>query len=199
MESVLTTREQALSNASVVALPAEFFNRTFGKSNVRLSNARSIQSITLKVQKRKDATIQIPDLSNEFQQVIEKTNEHTILKITVPDMLKQPVARVENSNSDMRDYLEANSLINSDDATIVTLAKEITKDITSTYDKCLALETWVTQNMNFDMGIVLAPASEVVKERKGTCASYTTLLAAMFRAIGVPARYNMGFVYMGGI
>jgi hypothetical protein len=45
----------------------------------------------------------------------------------------------------------------------------------------------------------VAPASEVVRNRAGTCFGYSVLLGSLARAAGMPSRMKMGFVYTGGI
>jgi hypothetical protein len=57
----------------------------------------------------------------------------------------------------------------------------------------------VAENMHFDTGIALAPASETVRDRHGTCLEYSILLASLARAQGVPARIRMGYVYDDGV
>jgi hypothetical protein len=57
----------------------------------------------------------------------------------------------------------------------------------------------VNQNLHFDLGVALAPASEVVRNRRGTCVAYAVLLAALERAAGLPSRVAMGFAYADGI
>jgi hypothetical protein len=61
------------------------------------------------------------------------------------------------------------------------------------------LQNWVSQNLQFDLGIAVAPASEVVRNRRGTCVAYAVLLAALERAAGLPSRVVMGFAYANGI
>lgn len=197
MESLLTSKENAQADLSLVSFPADFFDRTFAASNVRLRDARSMQSVTLRIVKRSEATVTIPDLSNDFQEVLESTNQYTVLKISVPSMRQKPMAKSPLAKEILAEFIQPNALINSDDDEIKKIAREVTRGLKTDYEKCLALENWVTNNMKFDMGIVLAPASEVCRERKGTCASYSTFLAALFRAANIPSRYNMGFVYMG--
>ena len=67
------------------------------------------------------------------------------------------------------------------------------------FEKARRLHNWVNQNMQFDLGIALAPASEVVRNRRGTCVAYAVLLAALERAAGLPSRVIMGFAYANGI
>jgi hypothetical protein len=61
------------------------------------------------------------------------------------------------------------------------------------------LERWVAENMTFDMGVVLAPSSDVLVNRRGTCTEYAVLLTTLARSLGIPARFAMGYVYVGGI
>jgi hypothetical protein len=63
----------------------------------------------------------------------------------------------------------------------------------------LKLRDWVHRNMRFDLGIAVAPASEVVRNRGGTCIAYSVLLASLLRAEGIPSRVVMGYVYVAGI
>ena len=42
--------------------------------------------------------------------------------------------------------------------------------------------------MTFDLGIALAPSSEILRDRRGTCVGYATLLAALARSVGIPSR-----------
>ena len=49
--------------------------------------------------------------------------------------------------------------------------------------------------MTFDLGIALAPSSEIFRNRRGTCLGYATLLAALTRAAGIPSRVVLGYVY----
>jgi transglutaminase-like putative cysteine protease len=43
------------------------------------------------------------------------------------------------------------------------------------------------------------PASEVVRNRRGTCFGYAVLLASLARAAGIPSRFRMGFAYTHGV
>ena len=61
------------------------------------------------------------------------------------------------------------------------------------------LRDWVSDNMHMDLGIVLAPASEAIRQRKGTCAAYAITLASLARAAGIPSQVVMGYAYLSGI
>ena len=95
--------------------------------------------------------------------------------------------------------LRPNALIQSDDAEVIRIAREVTATAEGDFDKARRLQNWVNQNLQFDLGIAVAPASEVVRNRRGTCVAYAVLLAALQRAAGLPSRVVMGFAYANGI
>src|SRR5262249_53239321 len=61
-----------------------------------------------------------------------------------------------------------------------------------------ALQSWTAAHMQFDAGIAITPASEVVRDRRATCFGYSILLSSLARAAGIPARIRMGYVYVAG-
>jgi Transglutaminase-like superfamily len=75
----------------------------------------------------------------------------------------------------------------------------VTTGVQGDFEKARQLQNWVSQNLKFDLGIALASASEVVRNRRGTCVAYAVLLAALERAAGLPSRVVMGFAYANGI
>jgi len=113
----------------------------------------------------------------------------------VPTGTVFPVAKTEIN----RQYLEPNAIIQSDDAEIQRLSRELVGTESDTFRAALSLERWVAGNMNFDLGIVFAPATELIRDRRGTCVGYATLLATLARAAGIPSRIVMGYVYALGM
>lgn len=94
-------------------------------------------------------------------------------------------------------FTESNGFIQSDDPAIVAKAKEIAGAATDPWDKATRLERWVDRNMsNRDFTIGFASAKEVMETLKGDCTEHAVLLAALCRAVGVPARVAMGLVYI---
>ena len=76
-------------------------------------------------------------------------------------------------------YLRPNALVQSDDPEVIRIAQEATNGVTDDFEKARRLQDWVSQNLQFDLGIALAPASEVVRNRRGTCVAYAILLASL--------------------
>ena len=97
----------------------------------------------------------------------------------------------------MPDDLNPNSMIQSDDPTIVAMAREAVGDEKDAWSKAVALERFVhdtVEEKNFSQAF--ATAAEVAQSREGDCTEHAVLLAALARAVGLPSRVAIGLVYM---
>ncbi len=176
-------------------LSEDQYNATIARANVRLPQAREMESMTLKITQNKPG-IGMPDFSGSYQTVLEKKNNHVILKIDRPVIgnIKEPLTANEKA-----EYLESGYYIDKDDTVAQRLAKEITGNEKNLWKKVVLLRDWVNVHMKFNAGIVMAPSSEAIRNLEGTCVSYATVLTTLCRATDIPARYLMGFVYFDGM
>lgn len=91
---------------------------------------------------------------------------------------------------------QPNSLVQSDDQTILEMAAAVAPEEEDPWRLALALESavneWV-QSKNFSQAF--ASAAEVAQSREGDCTEHAVLLAALCRARGLPARVAIGLVY----
>ncbi len=196
MTAERSTRDRALAAEHAGDLPEETFTRTVVRSNVRLPEARELDSIVLRVTKH-DGT-DWPDLSSHDQTMRERADDHVLVEIRRCEPPTSSVALPVAITDANREFLEPNATIGSDDAEVQRIAKEVVGGERDAWRAACKLRDWVSSNMTFDLGIALAPASQVARERRGTCTSYAALLAALCRASGIPARYVMGFAYCDG-
>ena len=188
-----TSTTQASAPPASTSLPKESYDRTMARSNIPLPDPRGIPALTLRVRHLKPE-LGWPDLEGIGQRVVEKSSSTVLLEIR----------RRENASGQADDKpdescLRPNALIQSDDAEVIRIAREVTANVQGDFEKARRLQDWVSQNLQFDLGIALAPASEVVRNRRGTCVAYAVLLAALQRAAGLPSRVVMGFAYANGI
>lgn len=182
MTSCLSTREAAL--AAQGELPADLYERTVARSNYRLADASAVDRIVLRITPR-DPARKLPDFNRHNQTAAGGTIE-----------IRRP-AKSPGQAAYLAEDLAPNSLVQSDDAAIVETSRGLVAE--DSWSTALELTRWVAENMTFDTGIVQAPAAELMRDRKGTCMGYATLLAALARAAGIPSRIAMGYVYYGGI
>ncbi len=184
MTTCRSTREIAL--AATGTLPDDVYEKTLAQANVRFADPFAVDRVILEVT-RHDDTQPLPPLSTHNQKVLAREEG----RVTVE------VRRDGGPAVSAAEFLEPNALVESSHPDIVSIASELKRDD----DRATAeeLTRWVAENLSMDAGIVLAPASELIRDRKATCMGYATLLAALGRAAGLPSRIAMGLVYYGGI
>jgi len=182
------TEAEAMAPDGGAELPGGFFEATLAKSNIRLPDPRSISEVTLRLEEK--SKIDLPPLGSENQSEITRTGPSVELRVeSQSSFAKKPGA----------EYLAPNSLIQADDPAIQKLAKEFLTESNSRFAAAVAAHDWLAARARLDGGIVEAPASETVKTCKGTCYAFAILLAALERAIGLPSKVAMGYVYEQGI
>jgi hypothetical protein len=197
VEALRSNAPVSTNQVEGAALPEETFSQSIIKANIRLPQERFVESIRLKII-QKQPELGWPDLETENQHVIEKTRDYVILEVHRPqpkDSQKLPSA----NEATLAPYLSPNALLQSDDPTIQAIARKVVGDEHDAWKAARALQVWTNEHMQFDLGVAVAPASEVARNLRGTCFGYSMLLGALTRAAGIPSRLRMGFVYAGGI
>jgi transglutaminase-like putative cysteine protease len=177
-------------------LPEEIYGRTIVHANVRLPQQRLIEKLKIRITSRKPE-LGWPEFNADNQTVLEKTPNYVVLEIrrVLPQKDgRRPVA----STRELAPYLAPNPLLQSDDAAVQSIARQVVGDDRNLFRSALALQKWTHNSMQFDMGIAVVPASEVARDRHGTCIGYSILLASLARAAGIPSRVRMGFAYIDG-
>lgn len=191
--SIRTSANQTPAPAASTTLPKESYDRTMARSNILLPDPRSISTVTLRMRHLKPE-LGWPDLDGPGQRVLEKSSSTVTL-----EMRRREKGSGQSEEKPDESCLRPNALIQSDDPEVIRIAREVTANVAGDFEKARRLQDWVSQNLQFDLGIAVAPASEVVRNRRGTCVAYAVLLAALERAAGLPSRVVMGFAYANGI
>lgn len=76
------------------------------------------------------------------------------------------------------------------------LAKEIVGSETDSYKAACRLRDWVNHNITYtDPTDVPKSAVAILKARKGVCTHYSVLYTALARAVGIPTKLAVGYVY----
>jgi hypothetical protein len=198
IETTRTAQKMIQTEGSpVAALPKEAYGRTLAHSNIRLPQERSIERIKIRITHRKPE-LGWPNLEADNQKVLEKTPAELVLEIWRP-VPKTKALRPAKSTPGLAAFLAPNALLQSDDPGVLGIVREIPGIDADLFRSSLALQKWTAENMQFDTGIAMASASEVARDRKGTCIGYSVLLGSLARAAGIPSRFKMGYVYVSGI
>ena len=194
---ILSTREQALAAAGGGSLSEELFSRSIIRTSVRIPRARTLASLKVRLS-RVEADGDWPELGTHNQKALGHTDRTLDLEVRRPDAPRPRRLPIPPTEAE-RDFLIANSIIQSDDPALRAEVAKILGGETDAWSAALKLKRWVAEHMTFDAGIAMAPSTELFKDRHGTCLGYATLLATMARAAGLPSRVVLGYVYVLGI
>jgi hypothetical protein len=199
IETVRTSSEN-LQNREIkgATLPEESFKNTLVTANIRLPEERLIEQLTIRIHHKK-SELGWPDFSADNQKVLEQTADHVILEIRQVSPKKDGQRPLQNASSKGMAFLKPNALLQSDDTAVRQISEKVVGNDPDAFRAARSLQKWTNENMHFDLGIAIAPGSEVAKNLRGTCFGYAVLLASLARAEGIPSRIRMGFVYAGGI
>ncbi len=98
---------------------------------------------------------------------------------------------------DVKKYINPSANIQSDDEKIIQLAKDISANKNTGFEKIAALASYVHNNTEYveSFGTSSKDALWVLENKVGTCDEYSTLFIALARALGYPARYISGHAY----
>jgi hypothetical protein len=180
-------------------LPKESYGKTLVRTQVRIPHPRRVEKLVLRLHHR-EPSLGWPDFSGPGQRVLDKTADTLTLEITRPQPQHgRTFPLLSAAAAEEKVYLQPAAYIQSDDPQIHAEAEKIVGGEKDVFEAARKLQLWVTKNMDFDLGIVFAPSTEIFANRRGTCAGYAMLLTTMARSVGIPARYVLGYVYVDGM
>ena len=96
---------------------------------------------------------------------------------------------------EVKPFLEPEFNIESDDEEIIGQVGRIIGDDKNPISVSRKLLDWVYRSLEKRPVISIPSAVEVLRTRIGDCNEHATLLTALLRAAGIPARINIGLVY----
>jgi hypothetical protein len=191
----LVLSDEVTARTAVGEAPrAERFVRTLLAANVRLPDPRTLQQLRLRL-RLDDATIGWPDLDGPGQRVVGASARERVLEVTrlAPTRDAPPDAPLADPD------LQPNVLLQSDDPGVIAIAETLRRPGAGAFALALAARDWVATHLMFDAGLAVVPAGEAVRNRRGTCVAYAVLTASLARALGIPARVVLGYVYLDGV
>jgi hypothetical protein len=100
------------------------------------------------------------------------------------------------TKKEQNEYLQPNSLIQSDDKKIIDQASRILSGERNARDAAKKLNEWVYTALTKKAVVSIPSALEVLNQREGDCNEHTALYTALARAAGIPTRMAAGIVYM---
>jgi hypothetical protein len=131
------------------------------------------------------------DLSQRVRRLEDGAIEIEVLAVR-PDIPAQLEQRQPQPGPE---DLAANSLVQSDDRLIRSLAEQVAPDEQDPWRWAVACEAYVFRLIEEkNLSQTFATAAEVARSRSGDCTEHAVLTAALCRAHGIPARVATGLV-----
>jgi hypothetical protein len=190
-----TTKEAA--NAPITR-PVEIFNAQAIRLNREIPGIHSKESVVYRVSVPRDDEPETVFASEPRQQLknLDPKSRSFELHVTARH---GPVPTATPEAAPGKEFTASNYFINWDNDLVKAHAAKAVAGLpfnASAWDKAVAVERWVKQNMKaFEFTQAMATADNVAKTLSGDCTEYAMLAAAMCRAVGVPSRTALGVVY----
>jgi len=99
---------------------------------------------------------------------------------------------------DAKAFVEPTAFVQSDHPTIAAQAREIVELHDPPAAKAEKLVQWIYENIEKRPVLSLPDALSTLENRVGDCNEHAVLLAALARAVGIPAKIEAGLVYLRG-
>ncbi|MBQ6860895.1 MAG: S-layer homology domain-containing protein [Clostridia bacterium] len=127
--------------------------------------------------------------TQKFRVTIKRDCETTTYEKLIPERTNTII------NNETSIFLEPKEKIESDDPELISKAKEITEGLYTDYKKAQAIFEYVNVNMSYDESSSHANkgALAALTSMRGVCYEFSTLFAAMCRAVDVPCRVIEGY------
>jgi len=100
-----------------------------------------------------------------------------------------------SNDESVKEYLEADEFIQSDDPILIEKAQEITRGSKDSWEAACRLSKWVSENISYAIPGGMT-ARNTYDLKAGECGAHSILLAAFCRAVGIPARVVWGCMYV---
>jgi hypothetical protein len=178
----------------------EMFDKISPRTNVRLPNPYRTDEVVLRL-RQTDKDAPMPKLEDERQTVVDKRDDRDVTlrvrRVVPTETFTLPLL---NLTDEEKECLKPSLQIQSDDPELVKLAKDALGDEQDAWKAAQKLERFVYEYItDKNMKNLFNTATEVMKSRAGDCTEHGVLLAGLCRAVGIPARVAVGFLYFQGI
>jgi hypothetical protein len=155
-------------------------------SDVIIENPRGLSYLKVKL---KGVRPEVLDLEDFNQKIVSK--DPLILEVSSGSF---SASSVKPDTS----LLGSDPFIQCQDLRIKRKATQIVGTERDTLEISLKLSRWLYDNIEKDISVTIPSAIEVLSLRKGDCNEHTVLYVALARSLGIPAKFNIGLLYLKG-
>jgi len=171
----------------------DFYELTAVSISEKIPSTKRLKTLRLKISGIDDAEFNRSTLNDTRQQF-----KDNILEIRLE---QQPFKVGYNlpfpdDGKEFSEFLNSEFNIESDEKEILNKATEIAGDTKSTVTVIKRMMEWVYKELDKRPVVSIPSALEVLRTKTGDCNEHATLLVALLRAVGIPARISIGLVYV---
>ena len=192
---VKSTPASALRDLEYIGEDIDFYEAASVNVDKTFPDSSRVKYLKLQVDGIDDADLDPKVLNTGRQRFHEGVLEITRETPSLKDIQMLPY---EGSDEDIKTFLEPELNIESDDPSIIRKAKEIVGEEKNTLIAAKRLSVWVYHNLDKRPVLTIPSATEVLETRIGDCNEHATLLTALLRASGIPAKLSTGLTYSRG-
>ena len=158
------------------------------RMNTRIDEPRDVRRLRLRVRGLEAASLPRADLDGVAQRI-----DGDVVELIDPRQLKP-----ERADPAAASYLAAEPFIESDAPEILAEAEGAVRGIDGDRARAERLTRYVNALLDKKPTVSLPSAREVLRTKVGDCNEHTALYVAMARALGIPARIDVGLVFVHG-
>ncbi len=191
IEAVLTTKDKALGGggAAGAAAAPELLVASFIQLEPSVPDLDCAEIVVWDLRTKDGTPLDLPDAGGQSTRRTDR-GEQVIVKrgATTP----------APTGDALKEFLEPSQMCDTNDARLKALAKRALrgKEQAPAAERAEALRAFVLEYIERkDLGSAFASASDVARSKSGDCSEHATLLAALLRCAGIPARGATGLVY----
>jgi len=170
----------------------DFYELTAVPVDRELPDPVRLRYLKLKMNGIDDSNITVSVLNEGRQRFIDGIMEIRSEQEPIKASYSIPYAQLDEG---LKPFLEAEFNIESDEEEIREKALDIIGEEKDPVKACGKLLNWVYSNLHKRPVVSVPSALEVLETRVGDCNEHATLLTALLRASGIPARLSIGLVY----
>ena len=185
------TRDEALAESDVFP---EIFMSTL--INVKEKIPSGAKSLKMRLTLPEGSGMKMPSIPDTNMQTFKRVSDYEGL-LTVRRLDWKAIRRIKSNTPPpaMKEFLRASTMVDIDDGRIKRLAKRGSRGADTPAKKADSLRKFVTEYISDkNLNIGFATASEVARNKAGDCSEHGVFLAALARAVGLPARGVSGLV-----
>jgi len=175
--------------------PLDFMDKTLVACPVSLPDIASDKCVTYHLASKDGKKLSVPATDNQTVQADGSRTVVTVAPVAAPAGVSLPYA---GKDPKALGALKPTRFLQSDDEKVKALATKAVGDTTDAARAARKIEAFVAGYIRKkDLSVGYASASEVARSKQGDCTEHAVLVAAMCRAVGLPAEVVSGMVYVG--